>query len=251
MSGHSKWSKIKRQKGADDAKRGQTFTKLTREIIVAAKEGGGNPEANFRLRLAVQKARDANMPSDNINRAIQKGTGGGEGTGQLAEITFEGYGPKGVAILVEAVTDNRNRTVQEVRSLFTRFGGSLGATGSVAWLFESKGVITVDATGKEAEDLAMAAIEWGAEDVKIEKGYIEIYAKPRDFEVVRKAIEAKKPVSSAEVLMEPKNTVMLEGEEAARVLNFLERLEELDDVQKVASNLDFSEATLEKLKAHA
>jgi len=251
MSGHSKWSKIKRQKGADDARRGQTFTKLTREIIVAAKEGGGNPEANFRLRLAIQKARDANMPGDNINRAIQKGTGGGEGAGQLAEITFEGYGPKGAAILVEAVTDNRNRTVQEVRSLFTRFGGSLGASGSVAWLFESKGVITVDATGKEAEDLAMAAIEWGAEDVKMEKGYIEIYTKPRDLEIVRKAVEAKKPVTSAEVLMEPKNTVMLEGEEAARVLNFLERLEELDDVQKVASNLDFSEATLEKLKSPA
>lgn len=249
MSGHSKWSKIKRQKGADDARRGQTFTKLTREIIVAAREGGGNPEANFRLRLAIQKARDANMPSDNINRAIQKGTGGGEGTGQLTEITFEGYGPKGVAILVEAVTDNRNRTVQEVRSLFTRFGGSLGASGSVAWLFESKGVITVDATGKEAEDLAMAAIEWGADDVKIEKGYIEIYTKPKDLEVVRRAIEVKKPVSSAEVLMEPKNTVMLEGEEAAKVVNFLERLEELDDVQKVASNLDFSEATLEKLKS--
>ncbi len=251
MSGHSKWSKIKRQKGADDAKRGQTFTKLTREIIVAAKEGGGNPEANFRLRLAIQKARDANMPSENINRAIQKGTGGGEGAGQLTEITFEGYGPKGVAILVEAVTDNRNRTVQEVRSLFTRFGGSLGASGSVSWLFENKGVITVDATGKEAEDLAMTAIEWGAEDVKIEKGYVEIYTKPKDLEVIRKAIEAKRPVSSAEVLMEPKNTVLLEGEEAAKVLNFLERLEELDDVQKVASNLDFSEATLEKLKANA
>lgn len=249
MSGHSKWSKIKRQKGADDARRGQVFTKLTREIIVAAREGGGNPEANFRLRLAIQKARDANMPSENINRAIQKGTGGGEGGGQLTEITFEGYGPKGVAVLVEAVTDNRNRTVQEVRSIFTRFGGSLGATGSVAWLFESKGVITVDASGKEAEDLAMMAIEWGAEDVKIESGYIEIYTKPKDLETVRKAIEAKKPVSSAEVLMEPKNTVMLEGEDAARVINFLERLEELDDVQKVASNLDFSEATLEKLKA--
>jgi len=251
MSGHSKWSKIKRQKGADDAKRGQIFTKLTREIIVAAREGGGNPEANFRLRLAIQKARDANMPSENINRAIQKGTGSGEGAGQLTEITFEGYGPKGVAILVQAVTDNRNRTVQEVRSLFTRFGGSLGASGSVSWLFENKGVITVDATGKEAEDLAMTAIECGAEDVKIEKGYIEIYTKPKDLEVIRKAIEAKRPVSSAEVLMEPKNTVLLEGEEAAKVLNFLERLEELDDVQKVASNLDFSEATLEKLKASA
>ncbi|MCX8126680.1 MAG: YebC/PmpR family DNA-binding transcriptional regulator, partial [Dehalococcoidia bacterium] len=246
MSGHSKWSKIKRQKVADDAKRGQVFTKLTREIIVAAREGGGNPEANFRLRLAIQKARDANMPSENINRAIQKGIGGGgEGSGQLTEITFEGYGPKGVAVLVEAVTDNRNRTVQEVRSLFTKFGGSLGATGSVSWLFESKGVITVDATGNEAEDLAMTAIEHGAEDVKIEKGYIEIYTKPKDLEAVRKAIEAKKPVSSAEVLMEPKNTVMLEGEDVAKVLNFLERLEELDDVQKVASNLDFSEATLE------
>ena len=251
MSGHSKWSKIKRQKGADDAKRGQTFTRLTREIIVAAKEGGGNPEANFRLRLAVQKARDANMPGDNINRAIQKGTGSGEGGGQLAEITFEGYGPKGVAIMVEAVTDNRNRTVQEVRSLFTRFNGSLGASGSVSWIFESKGVLAIDTSGKEGEDLAMEAIEAGADDVKIEKGYIEIYTKPKEMEAVRKAIEAKHRITSAEIVMEPKNTVMLDGDDASKVVNFLERLEELDDVQRVSSNMDFSEATMEKLKASA
>jgi YebC/PmpR family DNA-binding regulatory protein len=251
MSGHSKWSKIKRQKGADDAKRGQAFTRATREIIVAARQGGGDPDANFRLRLAIQKARDVNMPTDNINRAIQKGTGGGEGTGQLVEITFEGYGPKGVAVLVEAVTDNRNRTVQEVRSIFTRHGASLGAANSVAWMFDAKGVITLDCNEKDAEDIALAAIEWGADDVKVEKGYVEIYTNQKNLEDVRKAVEAKKHVTSSEIQLIPKNSVILEGDDAAKVIQFIERLEELDDVQRVSSNLDFSEATLEKLKTPA
>jgi YebC/PmpR family DNA-binding regulatory protein len=251
MSGHSKWSKIKRQKGADDAKRGQVFTRVTREIIMSAKEGGGNPDANFRLRLAIQKARDANMPYDNIDRAIKKGTGQSSEGNVFAEITFEGYGPKGVAILVETLTDNRNRTVQEVRSLFSRLGGSLGAAGSVAWLFDTKGVIQVDAGEKEAEDLALVAIEAGAEDVKVEKGYIEIYTTPKDLEAVRKAVEAHKPVASSEVAKVPKTTVNLEADDAEKVVAFLEHLEELDDVQRVSSNADFSESAMEKMKSAA
>ena len=172
MSGHSKWHSIKHQKGVADARRGQLFTKLTREIIVVAREGGGNPEMNFRLRLAVQKARDANMPMDNIDRAIKKGTGELEG-GSLSEVVLEGYGPSGTAILVNALTDNRNRTIQEVRSVFTRHGSSLGESGCVAWLFDSKGVIIIKADNIDADELALSAIDAGAEDVKVENGYVK------------------------------------------------------------------------------
>ena len=247
MSGHSKWAQIKRQKGVADARRGQLFTKLAREITIAARQGGANVESNFRLRLAVQKARDNNMPLENIERAIKRGTGGAEASA-LTEVTFEGYGPSGIAVMVEALTDNRNRTVQDVRRLFTRHGGNLGETGCVSWLFESRGVITVESDGSDAEEIALRAIDAGAEDVKTEKGYVEIYTQPQDLEKVRKAIEEKNHVISAELSLTPKTTVMLDEAKAIQALNFLDELEGLDDVQHVFSNIDFSDTTLEKLR---
>jgi YebC/PmpR family DNA-binding regulatory protein len=250
MSGHSKWSSIKRQKGVADHRRGQLFTKLTREIIVLVREGGSSPDSNFRLRLAIQKARDSNMPSDNIERAIKKGSGE-LGGAILSEIIMEGYGPNGVAVLVEALTDNRNRTVQEVRSLFARHGGSLAASGSVAWIFETRGVITVETDGVDVEALAMVAIDAGADDVKEEKGYLEIQTTPQNLETVRKAVEQIKPPVSAEVQRVAKNTVVLDEKEAVQTLKLLDHLEELDDVQHVSANLDYSEAVLEKLRAQA
>lgn len=247
MSGHSKWSQIKRQKGVADAKRGQVFTKLAREIILAVRQGGANLDSNFVLRLAVQKARDNNMPSDSIERAIKRGSGDTEGAA-LIEITFEGYGPSGVAVMVEALTDNRNRTVQEVRRMFTRHGGSLGENGCVSWLFDSRGVITVESNASDADEIVLRAIDAGAEDVKAEEGYVEIYTQPQDMEGVRKTIEETEHVVSAEVSMTPKTTVLLEDNKAMQTLNFLDELEELDDVQRVFSNMDLSEATLERLR---
>jgi YebC/PmpR family DNA-binding regulatory protein len=248
MSGHSKWANIKRQKGAADAKRGQLFTKLAREIIVAVRQGGANLDGNFQLRLAVQKARDNNMPSENIDRAIKRGSGE-TGAGALTEVTFEGYGPNGIAVLVQALTDNRNRTVQDVRRLFTRHGGNLGESGCVSWLFESRGVITVESNNSNAEGIVLRAIDAGAEDVKTENGYVEIYTQPQDLEKVRKVIEEKEHVISAELSLTPKNTVVLDENKAIQALNFLDELEALDDVQRVYSNIDFSEATLEKLRS--
>jgi YebC/PmpR family DNA-binding regulatory protein len=246
MSGHSKWSTIKRQKGVADARRGQIFTKLAREIIVAVREAGPNPEGNFRLRLAIQKARDNNMPLDNIDRAIKRGSGHAEGV-ELAEMVLEGYGPSGVAILVQALSDNRNRTLQEVRNIFTRHGGNLGESGCVAWLFDSRGVITVETNALDAEELALQAIDNGADDVKIEKTFIDIYTKPADLEKVRAALEQKKiAVASAELLMVPKSTIELEEKAALQTLKMLDRLEELDEVQLVSSNADFSDAILEE-----
>ena len=249
MSGHSKWSTIKRQKGVTDAKRGQIFTKLAREIIVAVRESGDNPESNFRLRLAIQKARDNNMPLDNIERAIKRGSGQIEGA-ILVEMVLEGYGPSGVAILVQALSDNRNRTLQEVRNIFTRQGSNLGEAGCVAWLFDSRGLITVETNGKDAEELALEAIDAGAEDVKIENNYVEIYTKPTEFEKVRGALEANNiTVASAELSMIPKTTVELEEKAALQTLRLLDKLEELDEVQHVSSNADFSDAILEKYQA--
>jgi YebC/PmpR family DNA-binding regulatory protein len=248
MSGHSKWANIKRQKGAADARRGQIFTKLAREIIVAVRQGGTNSDSNFQLRLAVQKARDNNMPSENIERAIKRGSGETEASA-LTEVKFEGYGPSGIAVLVEALTDNRNRTVQDVRRLFTRHGGNLGESGCVSWLFESRGVITVESNDSNAEGIVLRAIDAGAEDVKTENGYVEIYTQPQDLEKVRKVIEEKEHVISAELSLTPKNTVVLDENKAIQALNFLDELEALDDVQRVYSNIDFSEATLEKLRS--
>ncbi|MEW6033958.1 MAG: YebC/PmpR family DNA-binding transcriptional regulator [Chloroflexota bacterium] len=247
MSGHSKWAQIKRQKGVADSRRGQLFTKLAREIIIAVKQGGPNPEGNARLRLAVQKARDSNMPFDNIDRAIKRGSGAGEGAA-LQEFVMEGYGPNGVAIMLEVVTDNRNRTVQEVRNAFSRGGGNLAETGSVSWLFETRGIITIQARDLDSDELGLMAIDAGAEDVKTEKGFVEVQTKPKDLEVVRRALEQKgTSVTSAEVTMVAKNTINLDEEAALKTLKLLDRLEELDDVQRVFSNLDFSEAVLEKL----
>lgn len=248
MSGHSKWSQIKRQKGVADARRGQLFTKLTREIMVAVKQGGSNPESNFQLKLAIQRARDNNMPLDNIDRAVKRASGGVE-VSDLTEVTLEGYGSSGVAILVAALTNNRNRTIQDVRRLFTRHGGNLGESGCVSWLFESKGVITVESDGSDAEEIALQAIDAGAEDVKAEKGYIEIYTQPHDLEEVRKTIEKGKHIISTELSLIPKTTMLLGEKEAAQALALLDQLEELDDVQHVFSNVDFSDATLEKLRS--
>jgi YebC/PmpR family DNA-binding regulatory protein len=246
MSGHSKWSQIKRQKGVVDAKRGQVFTKLAREIIIAVREGGSNPEANFRLRLAVQKARDSNMPLDNIDRAIKRGSGQAEGA-SLVEMVLEGYGPNGVAILVSALSDNRNRTLQEVRNIFTRNGGNLGESGCVAWLFDNRGVIAVDAGEQDAEALALEAIDAGAEDVKVENNYIEIYTRPEELEKVREALKQKDiPIASAELSRVPKTVIQLEEKSALQTLRLLDKLEELDEVQSVSSNADFPDTILEK-----
>ena len=249
MSGHSKWSTIKRQKGAADAKRGQIFTKLAREIIVAVREGGSNPEANFRLRLVIQKARDSNMPLDNIDRAIKRGSGQTEGA-SLVEMVLEGYGPSGVAILVSALSDNRNRTLQDVRTIFFRHGGNLGESGCVAWLFDSRGVITVDAKEQDAQALALEAIDAGAEDVKIENNYIELYTRPEEMEKVREALKQKNiPIASAEVSLVPKTVVQLEEKAALQTLKLLDKLEELDEVQYVSSNADFPDSILEKYQS--
>jgi YebC/PmpR family DNA-binding regulatory protein len=248
MSGHSKWSQIKRQKGVTDARRGQLFTKLTREIIVAVKQGGANQEANLQLRLAIQRARDGNMPLENIERAINRASGGGEAS-ELASVTLEGYGPNGVAVLVEALSDNRKRAIQEVRRLFTQHNSNLGESGCVSWLFENKGVIMVESDGSEAEEIALQAIDAGAEDVRTEKGYLEIHTQPQDMEKVKEAISEGQHVISAEIYLVPKTTVLLGEKEATQTLAFLDQLEELDDVQRVFSNIDFSDATLEKLRA--
>ena len=251
MSGHSKWHSIKHQKGVADARRGQLFTKLTREIIVAVREGGSNSDTNFRLRLAVQKARDNNMPMDNIERSIKKGSGELEGM-TLTELVLEGYGPSGIAILVEALTDNRNRTIQDVRSTFSKHGGSLGENGCVAWIFDAKGLLSVKAAGLDADDLALNAIDAGADDVKVENGYVEIYTKPEEMEIVRSALEAKNiPVDTAELTKVPKNVVQLDDKAALQTLKLLDKLEELDEVQHVSSNADFPDAVLEQYQLQA
>ena len=249
MSGHSKWHSIKHQKGVADARRGQLFTKLTRELIIAAREGGGNAEGNFRLRLAVQKARDSNMPMDNIERAIKKGTGELEG-GALAEMKLEGYGPSGIAILVNALSDNRNRTVQEVRSTFGRHGGSLGESGCVAWLFDSKGIITIKAKEVNADELMLSSIDAGAEDVKVEDGFVEVYTRPEDLERVRETLEGQDvPVESSELVMVPKSLVPLDEKAAMQTLKLLDRLEEIDDIQNVFSNADIPLSVVEEYES--
>ena len=244
MSGHSKWSQIKRQKGVADSKRGQLFTKLGREITIAARDGGGDPNANFRLRLAIQHARESNMPMDNIERAIKRGTGGGEGAA-LEDIIYEGYGVGGAAILVEAMTDNRNRAAAEIRSVFTRHGGSLGESGCVSWLFDSRGVITLEPGKQDPDELALMAIDAGAEDVKVEDGTVEVYTEPVDLDAVRQALETgKAAIANAEVSMIPKTTLELDTKATVTVMKLMERLEELEDVQRVYSNIEVSEEAL-------
>jgi YebC/PmpR family DNA-binding regulatory protein len=248
MSGHSKWSTIKHKKAATDARKGAIFTKMAREIAVAAKEGGGDPTANFRLRLAVQKAREVNMPADNIDRAIKRGTGE-QGGVQYEELRYEGYGPGGVAIMVDALTDNRNRTASEIRSLFTRHGGNVAEQGSVGWIFKRQGFILADPADKDAEELALEVIELGASDVQVNDGQLEIETEPDDFEKVREGLEnlgAK--VVEAEVTMSPSQTVPVSDDgEASTLLRLMEGLEDSDDVQQVYANFDIDAEKLEKL----
>jgi YebC/PmpR family DNA-binding regulatory protein len=242
VSGHSKWSTIKRQKGANDAKRGALFTKVAREISVAARQGGGDPDANYRLRLAVDKARSVNMPADNIKRTIEKATGGGDAV-QYEDIVYEGYGPGGVALLVEAQTDNRNRTAAEVRSIFAKAGGQLAGSGAVAWQFEPRGLIAVLRDGGDADEVALAAIDAGAADVDTaDADTIEIYTEPSQLEAVRKALEkAGIRIETAEATMIAKQTVGLDSARARQALRLVELLEELEDVQRVTANFDIPE----------
>ncbi len=244
MSGHSKWSSIKRQKGVNDVKRGAIFTKIGREIGIAARAGGGETESNYKLRLAVEKARSVNMPADTIKRAIDKAVGSGEAE-QYEEIVYEGYGPGGVAILVEAATDNKNRTAAEVRSLFTKAGGQLAGAGAVAWQFETRGVVAVERDGLDADEIALAAIDAGADDVETEGDHIEIMTEPARLEAVRSALEtAGIPIGSAEVTMQPKSTVEVEASAARQNLRLIENLEELDDEQRVTANFDIPDEVM-------
>ena len=246
MSGHSKWATIKHAKAKTDAARGKTFTKIIREITTAAKIGGGDPGGNPRLRLAIEKAKEANMPNDNIKRAIEKGIGGG-GT-VLEEITYEGYGPGGVAIIIEVMTDNKNRALGEVRNILERHGGNLGASGSVSWMFKKKGSITYDKYAVDEEKLTMAAIDAGAEDVLSEETVFEVVTTPENFIKVRDALKSQSFTSlNAEVTLVPANTVKLGGEEANKVLKLVNLLEELDDVQSVHANFDIPDALIEQL----
>lgn len=246
MSGHNKWSTIKHKKGAADAKRGKIFTKLIKEISVAAKLGGGDPAANPRLRTAVDKAKAENMPKDNIERAIKKGTGGMEGV-VYEEIVYEGYGPGGVAVLVEVMTDNRNRSVSEVRSIFTKCNGNMGEAGCVAWMFDKKGLIIFD-TSVEFDALFEAALEAGADDVAEEDEQYEVTTEPGAFIEVRDTLEAKGfKYQSAEVTMIPQTLLALEGKQAESMLKMMDRLEDCDDVQNVYANFDISSDEMEKM----
>jgi YebC/PmpR family DNA-binding regulatory protein len=244
MSGHSKWSTIKHKKAATDARRGQIFTKIAREIIVAARDGA-DPETNFRLRLAIQSGKSANMPNDNIDRAIAKGSGTGDDAAELEEITYEGYGPGGTAIMVQTLTDNKNRTASDVRQMFSRAGGSLAAAGAVSWGFSNSGVILVEAEG-DPEEIALEAVDMGAEDFDIEGSSIEFKASFTDFEPLKTALEAMAGVEvvSAELAMVPSTLVELDEAKAKQTLRLLDTLEELDDVQKVFSNADFPDEAL-------
>jgi YebC/PmpR family DNA-binding regulatory protein len=237
MAGHSKWKQIKRKKAVTDQKRGAVFTRLIREITIAAKQGGGDPAGNARLRTAIDAAKAENMPADNIDRAIKKGTGELEGV-TYEEVTYEGYGPGGAALLIQATTDNANRTVAEIRNVFTRHGANLAATNAVAWMFDRKGQIVVDA--KAGEDATMeAALDAGAEDMVKEGDVYVITTPPAELHAVQEALQAKRlPVQSAEISMVPKNTVKVEGSDAKRLLQLVEGLEEMDDVAKVFSNFD-------------
>jgi YebC/PmpR family DNA-binding regulatory protein len=247
MSGHSKWSSIKHQKGAADKKRGALFSKLSRAIIVAAKEGGGDPAANLALQNAIGKARAASMPRDNIERAIARGAGAGEGGESYETVSYEGYGSGGAALIVEGLTDNRNRTAADVRFLFGKYGGSMGTPGSVSWMFERKGIVQVPA-GVDIDELTLVAAEGGAEDVR-ENGDdgFEVIAEPTELTPVREAIEAAgMTVSSAEVVMEPKTTVEVDADQARSLMRLVEALEDHDDVQDVYFNFDIPDAVLQE-----
>jgi YebC/PmpR family DNA-binding regulatory protein len=244
MSGHSKWHSIKHKKGALDAKRGKLFTKLIKELTVAARSGGGDPAGNARLRKAVADAKAANMPNDTIDRAVRRGTGE-EGGVNYEEITYEGYGPGGVALLIEAMTDNRNRTVAEIRHIFAKNGGNLGESGSVGWMFDKKGYIVVEKSAKSEDQLFDIAIDAGAEDVRDDEDNWEIITAPENFEAVQTAIKSSGiTLQVAEVEMVPQNYIKLEGSQAGQMVKLMEALEDHDDVQKVSANFDMSEADM-------
>jgi len=249
MGGHSHWATTKRHKMAVDAKRGKIFTKIIREITVAARMGGGDPNGNPRLRLAIIKAKEQNMPQDNIKRAIQKGTG--ELPGQtIEEIAYEGYGPGGVAMMIECMTDNRNRTLPEIRHLMTKFGGSLGEAGCVGWMFEKKGYIVVDRSKADEEKLMNLVLEAGGEDLRIDGDRYEVISELSAFEAVKRALEQQSiPMVMAEMSMIPKNSIKLEGKDAEQMVHLMEALEDHDDVQKVWANFDIADEVMEQVAA--
>ncbi len=249
MSGHSKWKTIKHKKAATDARRGKIFTRLAREITIAAREGGGNSDVNFNLRLAVDKARSANVPKDNIERAIKRGTGELKGA-DLVEVVYEGYAPNGVAVLVQVLTDNKNRTIADVRRVLTRQGGTLADAGAVAWQFDRKGYIAITPDGVDQETVFEVAVEAGAEDVVFSDDMIEVYAELEHFQAVRQALEdAGIHFETAELSMVPRTTMQLEDKETLQVMGIIEALEELDDVQQVYSNLDISDEVMARYEA--
>ena len=250
MSGHSKWSTIKRKKSAQDAKRGRIFTKLAREITIVAREGGGDPESNFKLRLAVDRARTANMPKDNIERAIKRGTGELRGE-ELEELRYEGYGPNGVALLIQVLTDNRNRTVSDVRRVLSKHGGSLGAAGCVAWLFKPQGYITIEVGDEDPEELALIAIEAGAEDIETDRQLLEVYTDPASLQTVKEALEQQGFSLEPQLSMIPKSVTSLSPEKTIQTMRVIDALEELDDVQQVYSNLDISDEVMVEYEAAA
>ena len=247
MSGHSKWSSIKHKKGAADAKRGKLFSKLSRAIIVAAKEGGGDPSGNLALQNAIEKARSYSMPKDNIDRAIAKGSGAGADAASFETVVYEGFGPAGVAVIVEALTDNRNRTASDVRHVFAKNDGNLGGSGAVAWLFERRGIVLVNADGVDEDALMAAAADGGADDVELDGTTWQITAAPEELASVRAAVEAAGfTIDSAELTMVPKTTVQVSEEnEAKKILRLIDQLEENDDVQDVYANFDIPEQVLE------
>lgn len=247
MSGHSKWSTIKRKKGAADAARGKVFTRLIKEITVAAKMGGGDSETNPRLRSAIQSAKGANMPSANIEKAIKKGTGELPGV-VYEEVTYEGYGPGGIALFMDCMTDNKNRTVAELRHLLTKHNGSLGENGSVAWMFTKLGIISIPIKNSSEDDVMMAALDAGAEDIQVDEDYITVTCQPTDFEAVKKALEDNSiEYDNAQISMEPSNTVKVEGKAAEAVLRLMDHLEDQEDIQNLYSNFDIDDEVLQAL----
>ena len=252
MSGHSKWATIKRSKAANDAKRGKIFTKIGHEIVIAVREAGADPEANFNLRMALEKARRANMPKDNISRAIKRGSGELRGAVELAEGFYEGYGPHGIAIMVKSLSDNKNRAVSDIRHIFSRYGGNLGSEGCVAWLFSHRGYIHIDPEDGDAEEIALAAIDAGAEDVEIGERSVEIYTRPEDFKMVQETLaEATYTIASAQLSWIPQSTMSLGERETLQAMKLLETLEDIEDVQEVFSNLDISDDMIAKYEAQA
>ena len=246
MSGHSKWSTIKHGKAVVDARRSQAFTKLSKEIIIASRTGGNDPDMNFRLRLAVQKARDSNMPAVNIERAIKNGSGEDGSQVQMEELTYEGYGPGGTAILLQVLTDNKNRTVSEVRSAFTKIGGSMAEAGAVSWQFEQKGIVVIIADEDQVDDLTLAAIDAGADEIESVDDTLHAYIAPEAMEGLRRILaELGAETQSSELAMVPKNTIALDEKTAMQTLRLLDQLEGLEDIQKVFSNADFPDETLE------